>query len=418
MGWEQAEYLLAERIGLDASTIGTTLLHRAVERRMAAHGLHAAEAYLALLQRSAAELAELAEEVAVPESWFFRDGQPFLRLQQFARAGWLGAAPRATPLRVLSIPCAGGEEPYSIALALLETGLAPEQFHIDALDLSTRQLDRARRGIYARLAFRGPRPWDVTPYFREHPQGLELDPAIRALVRFEQGNLIDPELLTGRAAYHVVFCRNLLIYLTASARRQAVATLARLLPEGGLLFVGHAETLPILHPWFVADADWGSFAYVRTATSERAPAPAPPAPAPAPAPRPAPARDLPPPGPWGVAVQVPEVDQAPDPGRALLDQAAALADRQRHDEAQALCERSLRVEGPSARAFFLLGMLHLAAGADERAEANLLKAVYLDGGHDEALLALALISERRGDAAAAARYRQRAQRAGQAKGAS
>jgi chemotaxis protein methyltransferase WspC len=106
----------------------------------------------------------------------------------------------------------------------------------------------------------------------------------------------------------------------------------------------------------------------------------------------------------------------PPAAASLLEQASSLANRGCTDEAIALCEHDLRLRGPSAAAFHLMGMIRQAAGDRRRAEDCFRKAVYLDPGHDEALLALALCAERRGDAAAAAGFRRRAERAALKKG--
>ena len=87
------------------------------------------------------------------------------------------------------------------------------------------------------------------------------------------------------------------------------------------------------------------------------------------------------------------------------------ARHQRHGEAIAVCEQVTRLRGPSAAAYYLMGVIYQATANGQRAEECFHKAVYLDPGHDEALLALALIAERRGDAAAAAGFRRRAKRA-------
>jgi chemotaxis protein methyltransferase WspC len=95
----------------------------------------------------------------------------------------------------------------------------------------------------------------------------------------------------------------------------------------------------------------------------------------------------------------------------LLDQAAELANHEQFDQALAACEQHLRQKGLAAPTYFLMGMICQAAGKGSRAEGYLHKAVYLDPRHDEALLALALLAERRGDHNAAASFRRRAERA-------
>jgi chemotaxis protein methyltransferase WspC len=96
---------------------------------------------------------------------------------------------------------------------------------------------------------------------------------------------------------------------------------------------------------------------------------------------------------------------------ASLEKASLLANEGRHDEAIAVCGLLVRRQGPSAAAYYLMGMINQAAGREGRAEECFHKAVYLDPDHDEALLALALVAERRGDASMAAGFRRRAQRA-------
>jgi chemotaxis protein methyltransferase WspC len=407
---QAAEALLAERIGLDPAAVGTGTVARALQARMSALGLHDRDAYFQRLAGSEDEQQELIEEVVIPESWFFRDDRPFVVLRSHALARSRGEITVASPpLRVLSIPCACGEEPYSIAITLLDLGIAPGRFAIDAVDISARHLALAERGIYRTNAFRGSDLAFRDRYFRPSAlaQSYTLDPSVRALVRFMRGNLLDPDLLSGQPRYDVIFCRNVLIYLDASARRRAFATLDRLLAPEGLLFVGHAERLAIDEDRF---EPWGEHAgfTLRRATRSRPPS--------------APSRSepnlrphravvtptLPPPRPSGA----PGVEaKLPESSTTLLDEVAALADQGRHDEASARCEAALDRFGPSARAFFLLGLVRQAAGRFAEAETSFRKTVYLDPTHDEALLALALLAQRRGDPSAADGYRRRADRA-------
>ena len=118
------------------------------------------------------ELQALIEEVAIPESWFFRDSRPFEILATFARSGWV-ERPDRKPLTVLSVPCAGGEEPYSIAMTLLEAGLPLERFRVDAVDVSERSLARAIAGSLQRRTPSGgssePGPGQALPGGAERP---------------------------------------------------------------------------------------------------------------------------------------------------------------------------------------------------------------------------------------------------------
>jgi chemotaxis protein methyltransferase WspC len=262
------EALLRDKIGLDAIAIGSSTIARAVYQRMAACGLTDITKYLIRLQTSTQELDELIEAVIVPETWFFRDRQPFVLLKRYVFSEWLPTHAKGV-LRVLSVPCSTGEEPYSVAIALIEAGLSPKQFCIDAVDISKKSLHKAQQGLYSRNSFRGKNPAlpDLTQtlkgtdslsayalrerYFSRQGEQYQLHDRVRSTVNFIHGNLIDPYFLVDKSAYDVIFCRNVLIYFAPSARERTVRVLDRLLKNNGLLFVGHSETGQILTPPFV-----------------------------------------------------------------------------------------------------------------------------------------------------------------------
>ena len=145
--------LLRQTIGLNPHAIGVEAMARAVSQRMARCGVPDVQTYLAWLQTSAPEVQALIEEVVVPETWFFRDQMPFTYLGQYVMAEWLPTSQRAV-LRVLSLACATGEKPYSIAMALLNTGLAAQHMRIEAVDISQRALVWAQHAVYGDQAFR------------------------------------------------------------------------------------------------------------------------------------------------------------------------------------------------------------------------------------------------------------------------
>ena len=334
--------------------------------------------------------------------------------------------PSREPLRALSLACAGGEEPYSIAIALRDAGLPARRFRIDAVNVSARRLAVARQGIYSANAFRGCELGGRAPFFREHAQGFEVNPAIRATVRFLQASALGPEAARGLPPYDVLFCRNLLIYLDAPARRSVLAAIDRLLAADGVLFIGHADRLEMIGEpsRFAAVGEPGCFAYRKAAapaTGEAARAPNRRSPGINPI-SPRSQRALgaglltPPWGrpkvsrveaiPLGRSLALPGPSQPP----AFLEQASELANRGRHAEAIAACEQHIRLKGPGASVYYLMGMICQAAGDRRRAEECFHKTVYLDPNHDEALLALSLLAERRGDRGTAAGFRRRARR--------
>ena len=255
------EALLRQKIGLDALTIGSNTITRAVNRRMADCGLTDISIYLTKLQISATELEELIEAVVIPETWFFRDREPFVFLSRYALSEWLPKNPGRT-LRVLSLPCSTGEEPYSIAIALLEAGLNPSNFSIDAADISKVALKKAQRGVYGRNSFR-----DKNLDFRDrYFTGLagdvyQLNDLVRGKVNLIQGNILDNYFLINQLPYDIIFCRNVLIYFDEAGRSQTVQLLNLLLKKTGILFLGHSESGQKLPTQFVAVRHSLAFAY-------------------------------------------------------------------------------------------------------------------------------------------------------------
>ena len=414
-----AEAFLEQWIGLDSQTVGSGAIARAVRMRMNACGEPDEGAFLARLSRDAEERERFIDEVVVPESWFFRDQQIFDYLRQQAPAFAQRAYP--SPLRVLCVPCAAGEEPYSVAITFLEAGLSPDQFRIDATDVSRAFLRRAAAATYSANAFRAADISFRDRWFRERDAAAELDEAVRKQVHFSWGNLLDQSFAADREPYDIIFCRNLLIYLTADARSRAEQAFDRLLAPDGILVLGAAEP-PILKRSWRPVASHAVFALRRgTATTDRLPSilPLPPSPPAASADAGVRPSSVPPPprppdrSPADEAIESrrPAVDD-------VLREAGSLANAGRHTEALALCSRCQQTAGPSARVFFLMGMLHRAVGELERAEACLHKTLYLDANHDEAFLSLAIIASQRGDDRMAEQYRRSATRVLARKGAS
>jgi chemotaxis protein methyltransferase WspC len=387
-------------------------------------GLADLGAYEKRLRDSEPELQSLVEALVVAESWFFRDERPFQWFREHVRARAL-EVPGGPPLRLLSLGCAAGEEPYSIAMTLLDLGLPARRFRIDAVDVSARQVERARRGVYSSNAFRGRELGYRDRYFRALPSGYELAPEVRATVHFHQASIFDPHLFEGSSPYDVVFCRNLLIYLTASARVRLMAVIDRLLAADGLLLIGHADRLDAASAAvaFTEAGEPGCFAYRRAGPDRHA------VPEISVEPRRhattvnaseiastsatvmrTPLEES------GNPLRPEDVDQAAvlraggDSSATLLEEAARLANQGRFSAAIKSCEQHLQKSGLNAAAYYLLGMICQAAGDRRRAEDCFHKVVYLDPRHDEALLSLALLAERRGDLAAATGFRRRAER--------
>jgi chemotaxis protein methyltransferase WspC len=383
------EALLKEALGLDAASIGASAVERAVQLRMEASNLPELRAYIEFARASEAELQQLIESIVVPETWFWRDPQAFALLSRWVFESWLPKNPRG-PLRLLSLPCSSGEEPYSMAMTLFEAGFPAGRLSIDAVDISERALALARRAVYGKNSFRG-----SELAFREHhfdaiDGAWHLHESVRSHVRFQQSNLFARDFLPGAERYDAIFCRNVLIYFDRETQDCAVAVLERLLAANGIVFVGPSETSLLLSHGFEAIKAPLAFAFQRRGPVSVVQKPA--------------ARVIAlarvrPPIPRQSLASVPVELRAELPSG--FDEAEALADAGRFSEAEELCVAWAKQFGPAARAFRLLAMIRAEAGDLDAAAANYRSALYLDPNDYEALIHLGLLLEKRGDASGA-----------------
>jgi len=459
------ESWLLRETGISAPTLGAHAFERAVWDRVRATQAAASqgdlETYWQLLNASHDERQALVELIVVPETWFFRDREAFVALARLANERLVRDTSHV--LRVLSAPCSTGEEPYSIAMALFDAGIGPERFSIDAVDISERALDIARRGVYGRNSFRGralefrERHFTVAGSgaagsdagFRADDTGSAdamgaasgdvryvLSERVRNAVRFGRANLFDAPL-PADARFDFVLCRNVLIYFDRDSQDRAIRLLDARLAQDGMLFVGPAETgLMMRHAYNPARIPL-AFAFARApADDARPPRQAPIASAIAVAPvKPiAPIAPIPPIRP------VPPVRQpfakqaaaarataskadatraasaasdAPTKRDALLADASRLADEGRLDQAERVANQCVNIHGPDASTFYLLGLIMDARGRGADAGDYYRKALYLEPSHYEALTHLAALLEITGDAAGAERLTRRAERAAQ-----
>lgn len=412
--------------GATGLNVSRAQAERAIRQRMERTGEANRDHYLAAL--SPHELTELVELLVVPESWMFRDPQAFHTAVGYVQAR---RASGTQPVRILSVPCAGGEEPYSMAMALFDAGIAPSGFAIDAIDLSPACVARARAGLYGRNAFRGKDLAFRDKYFEATGnETYRISDAVRARVRVTQGNLLTMDTSMYTRYYDVIFCRNLLIYFDKPTTANAIARLSAMLQDDGVLFAGYAEMPSFTQHGFTPLPHRYAFALKKD---------------PAPAPRYA---TLPLPGDTvsATAAQRLAPSQASTPSRhaassspAMRRPAAAapqpshaampahggagkvtaiasartLADRGQHAQAADACRAVLAADPHSAEAaeaYFILGMLREQAQDTGEAEQYWRRCIYLQPDHYEALCHLALLTEQQGNPDGAATLKARARR--------
>ncbi|MBA1203736.1 tetratricopeptide repeat protein [Pseudomonas capeferrum] len=401
---------LQERIGLDVESVGTSMIERALRQRCVAVQARDLEDYWLCLQQSADEQQALIEAVIVPETWFFRYPDSFKALVSLAHKR-LAELAGVRPLRLLSLPCSTGEEPYSIAMALLDGGINPASFQVDGMDISPGSIARARQGVYGRNAFRGGDLAFRSRHFSESDEGHRLDERVRHQVNLEVGNVLDAALKRREGQYDFVFCRNLLIYFDMATQQRVFEVLKLMIEARGVLFIGPAEGSLLarlgMRPVGIAQ----SFAYVR---HDQAPAARPSAAADTRTKQPVPAMSARPRVPAPASVPRGQVDGAANANseHELLARIAQQANAGNAIQARADCERYLQRHAPTAQVYYWLGLLSDTEGNSQEAVRHYRKALYLEPQHPETLVHLAALLASLGDKTGALRLQERAERAG------
>jgi chemotaxis protein methyltransferase CheR len=406
---------LTEHIGMQFSETKHDELGRVLHLRLEATGLDCT-AYLERLTGAPdrAELAQLARDLTVNETYFLRHAEQFEALADVALPECARTA-GSNPLHILSAGCASGEEAYSIAIMLRERypQIAAD---IVAFDLNPAVLHKAERGVYSNWSLRACPENTRSRWFRRAGTEFELDASIRAKVRFEERNLADPApsfWMEGR--FDLIFCRNLLMYFSPEQAQAAVSRMAHALAPHGYLFLGHAETLRGISSDFHLCHTHEAFYYRRKDRHESA----------TPAPHiGAPASHVPQIKPlagdagWFDAIKAasarvhallpvagvhgaPPEAGASDDGDTLLLNAVNASHDGRLDEAEALCRSLLAADDMSAGAHYVLALCHEGRGQAADAFEHDRIAAYLDPGFAMPRLHMGLSLRRAGQRAAA-----------------
>ena len=400
---------LVERGSLEPELIAGPSFERAAAERAGSGGF---DHYISVIDRDPDEFDRLVSEVAVPESWFFRYGESFEELRRR-----LIALPKPGPLRMASVACAGGEEPYSMAMTALASGWGADgdrRCEILALDRSPVAIAKAAQARYGPASLRAGAPGWASSFLQREGAIAGVAAPVREMVRFQRADLTTFGALGG-GPFDIIFCRNVLMYLHPAARARMTEAVFDALGPGGVLFTGHAELqlwngLPLRaaavpHAFMLERAQpghalassprtqWGAapIAFVprdQTSASPRAPLP---------------------------RIGTPDAAQpdVKDQVRTLsqLQHARDLADSGRLAEAQAVLGAAVTESAPTAEGLELLGVLRVSAGDDAGAGTAFQRALYLDPTRVVCLMQLAMMCERSGDARAAEAYWARARRA-------
>ncbi len=404
----QLRHRIAKRTGLSHSLLERSAVTGFVERRSSQLQLSHETAYYELALQDPDELELLVQEVSVAETWFFRYPAS---LQLLVDRALELRRRQADTIRMLSIACATGEEPYSMVLAAVAAGWPLDRIRVDAIDRCEASLAMARKAVYGGNSFRVPTPAWAEKWIQLADQQVQMDDDVVAAVKFHQHDILTGPLSNGPKTYDVVFCRNLLIYLSAAARSRLVDVLNAVVAPDGFLCVGHAEYALLPPELFASTGAKQAFALqrVQSATVRSRPSVAfrsnSAATAQLQTPTP-PVVSAPPPVSAGTAVSsAPRGDEAQ---QTTLAEAHALANKGQLDEAITALERLGTL--PSAEVFELLGSIQLRLGRLKAARDAFHRVLYLEPDHSTVLLQLVYLCEQLGDAEQAARYRRRATR--------
>jgi chemotaxis protein methyltransferase WspC len=355
--------------------------HAVQEARRRAGVLGLPEAvYASRLDHDAAERETVLRHAVPPESWLFRQAPAFECLRD-----WL-ARHGPAPVRMASLGCAQGAEPYSLAVTAMSCGRSSETTRVIAVDWNRTHLEDVRRGTVLPLAQRTPIPSWASDAFSADQQGrLSVDATALAMIETVHGDACSvplPEPLD------VVFCRNMAIYLDAPSRERLGRRLAQIVRPGGLLCVGHADPACLWTDAFASMGVEGAFAFRRIEA-----------------------------GATGALTRsrtaagrvAPSAHATAAPSETLAD-IERRADGGFLEEAHARITELLRQDPVCVEGWWLAGSIALAREQPDEAERCFTKVVYLDPMHRLALLQLSALAERRNDLTQADRYRLRSSR--------
>lgn len=240
--FERARALIRQRAGIALGDSKRDLVYSRLVRRVRAHAFGTVEQYLDYVESTPQEHESFVNALTTNLTSFFREARHFAVLAKYVRELGLPAS-----LRIWCAAASTGEEPYSLAMTLVEAyDAVPSGVRIIATDIDTDVLARAGRGVYPEERLRTVSPAQRARFFlrgKGKNAGLvQVRPELRELVTFERRNLLDSNW--GAATeFDVIFCRNVMIYFDKATQRALVRRFFPCLRSGGLLITGHSESL-------------------------------------------------------------------------------------------------------------------------------------------------------------------------------
>lgn len=220
---------------------------RLIERIQATHSGDF-RSYFTMLrfQASTHELQALTNAMTVNETYFFREAYQFDCLVNSLLNEVTQDRRRDKSVRIWSLPCSTGEEPYSIVIYLLEQWSRLDDFNVEILasDIDTEVLKQAAAGVFSQRSIQNLPQSLLSKYFTRLGNGnYKIDQEIAESIDFSRVNILDPLDTMKFQDIDVVFCRNLLIYFDDTSRRSAAETFYNAMRPGGFICLGHSESM-------------------------------------------------------------------------------------------------------------------------------------------------------------------------------
>lgn len=245
---------LYRRTGMSLTEDKRYFIDRRLEDRIAATESRSFQAYFSLLRSDAEhEIEHLINSFTVNETYFYREDHQLRCMTSDLLGDIIGRKTEGESIRIWSVPCSTGEEPYSIALWLMENWAHVDSYNIEIVgsDIDTRALKAAAEGIYGDRALMRLSRDIVDRYFKRiDERHHQIDGGLRDSIEFNRVNLIDAQDMSRQCNFDLIFCRNVLIYFDDASRRVAAENLYDCLRPGGYICLGHSESMSRISPLF------------------------------------------------------------------------------------------------------------------------------------------------------------------------
>jgi chemotaxis protein methyltransferase CheR len=245
---------LYRRTGMSFADNKRYYIDRRLAERIAATQSASFQSYFALLRSDADhEIEHLVNAFTVNETYFNREEHQLRCMTSNLLSDVIRGKRPEDPLRIWSVPCSTGEEPYSVAIWLMENWSQVDSYNIEIVgsDIDTRALQAAAEGVYGDRALMRLSRQVIERYFQPViGDRHQIDPGLRNSIQFTGVNLIDTKDMGRYRDFDIIFCRNVLIYFDDASRRIAAENLYDCLRPGGYICLGHSETMSRISPLF------------------------------------------------------------------------------------------------------------------------------------------------------------------------